>query len=317
MDLEGYTPAQSRVLRELLAVDGPRPPVDLGLAGRLRERIDEGIADAVGRIPDGDQLRLHKSSLAALSCDGRFLDRESSAFSWSIPVFRGKLAHRAVELDWRSDRRLDPDLLVGRAWDELAEELRATAFLETLDAVDRASLRTEAHHLVTEMRDSWPPIPRTWSPRTERRVSATFAQGAVQVRGTTDLTVGRINGQQRQMIVVDLKTGWRRPQQDRQDLRLYALLLTLKYRVAPFRVASYYVTEGAWDVEDVTEQTLGAAVRQVVDGVCRAALLRYDRPSEPELRLVPGAYCRWCGRAETCDAYQAADVSEGALYAEP
>lgn len=317
MDLEGYTPAQARVLRELLAVEEPRPPVDLALAGRLRERIASGIVGAVALIPAGEQLRLHKSALAALACDGRFLDHEASDFSWSVPAFRGKLAHRAVELDWRSDRQHDPEILVRRAWDELGDEVGAGAFLDGLDPIDAATLRTEAHHLVTEMRDSWPPIPRTWAPRAERRVAATFAGGAVQIRGTTDLTLGRVSSEQRQMIVVDLKTGWRRPQQDRQDLRLYALLLTLKYRVAPFRVASYYVTEGAWDVEDVTEATLDAAARQVVDGVSRAATLRYDRPSGDALRLVPGAYCRWCGRAPHCEAYLRSDLRDGVLHARP
>lgn len=316
MDHGGCTPAQERLLRELLAVDEPRPPADHELAGRLRDLIETGIAGSVAAIPDGEQLRLHKSALSALACDGRYLDQESTPFTWSIPVFRGKLAHRAVELDWRSDRELVPEALVERAWDELTDELGVGPFLAGLDALDVAALRSEAEHLVTDVRDTWPAIPAAWSPRTERSVAATFGRGAVQVRGTTDLTIGRVSGTQRQMVVVDLKTGWRRPQQDRRDLRLYALLLTLKYRVAPFRVASYYVTEGAWDVEDVTDDTLEAAARQVVDGVQRAVVLRWDRPPEADLRLVPGAYCRWCTRADRCPAYLDADIPDGALYAE-
>ena len=317
MDLDGYTPAQERLLRELLAVDAPRPPVDHALAGRLRDQVENGIADAVSAIPEGEQLRLHKSALAALACDGRYLDQQATPFAWNVPVFRGKLAHRAIELDWRSAREHDLERLVDRAWDELADELGVSAFLAGLDDLDVAALRSEAQHLVADVRDTWPTIPGAWSPRAERSVAATFARGAVQVRGTTDLTIGRVSGAQRQMLVVDLKTGWRRPHQDRRDLRLYALLLTLKYRVAPFRVASYYVTEGAWDVEDVTEGTLEAAVRQIVDGVRRAVILRWNRPPDDGLRLVPGAYCRWCDRADRCPAYLDADIPDGALYAEP
>lgn len=317
MDLDGYPPAQARVLRELLAVDEPRPSADLALADRLRARIGTAIADAVALVPEGEQIRLHKSSLAALACDGRYLDQQATPFSWSVPVLRGKLAHRAIELDWRSDRRFTARRLVDRAWQELSDELRAGAFLDALDPLAAAVLRSEAQELVIDLRETWPPIPEGWSPRTERPVAVTLGGGAVQIRGTPDLTIGRIDRHQRQVIVVDLKTGWRRPTQDRQALRLYALLLTLKHGVAPFRVASYYVTEGAWDVEEVDETRLEAAARQVVDGVRRAATLHYRRPDADELRLVPGAYCRWCHRADRCPAYRGSDVADGALHAEP
>lgn len=304
------TPAQSRLLEELLAVGAARPPADLALAPRLRDRIERDIAPAVQHIPDGERLTLHKSALAALACDGRYLDHVAEVFSWSVPAFRGKLAHRAIELDWRSGRRLAPDRVVEHAWGELLDEPGSAAFLGTLPALDAAVLRTDAEHLVTEMRDVWPVIPSTWSPRTERRLGATFADGAVHIRGTTDLTIGRVTAGRRQVIVVDLKTGWRRAQQDRRDLRLYALLLTLKHGVAPFRVATYYVTEGAWDTEDVTEDTLETAVRQVVDGVHRAVALRFPGPGGSELRLEPGAYCRWCARAPECPAFRGSEAGD-------
>lgn len=307
MDRDALTPAQRRLLEELLAVDDPRPEVDGSLATALRSELEERIAPAVDIVPEGERLVLHKTALNALTCEGRYLDLVDSTFSWEVPIVRGKLAHRAIELDWRSQRTQDPQHLVTTAWEELATERGLADFLAGLDPVTAAELRTAAEHLLTDIRDVWPPIPSTWTPRLEGAVAATLAEGRVQLRGKTDLTVGRVHPDRRQVIVVDLKTGWRRPQLDRQDLRVYALLLTLKHGVAPYRLATYYITEGAWDLEDVTEDVLRSAVLRVSDAVVRAARLTYHRPEDAQLRLVPGAHCRWCGRAPSCPSAQLGD----------
>jgi hypothetical protein len=307
VDRGRLTPAQRRLLEELLAIDEPRPEVDLELAGRLRDLVETRAAPALDLLPDGETLGLNKSQLAALACDGRFLDLDEGEFAWAVPMVHGKLAHRAVELDWRSGREQDPSWLVERAWAELAEEGDLGEFLDGLDPVDRGELRSGAAELVTEVRDLWPPVPTTWSPRLETPLSVTFAGGRIRVRGKTDLTIGRVRADQRQMIIVDLKSGWRRPDQERQDLRLYGLLATIKYGVAPFRLATYYLSEGAWDVEEVTPAILEGAAQRVADGAVRAARLRYARPADADLELVTGRYCRWCGRAETCPAYAADD----------
>lgn len=308
LDRDRLTPGQRRLLEELLAVDAPRPPVEPGLAPRLRRRVEEGIAPALELIPDGEVLRLNKTALAALSCDGRFLEHRDAAFAWRPEMFRGKLAHRAIELDWQTDRRHPPDLLVERAWLDLTLDHGSEQFLATLDPMEVRVLRREAEQIASDFRDTWPPIPSVWGARLEMPVAATFGDGVVQVRGKTDLTLGRVRPDRRQMIVVDLKTGWRRPLPDRQDLRLYALLLTLKHGVAPFRLATYYVSESAWDVEDVSVEVLEAAVRQLVDGVVAAARLVFARPPESELRLRPGAYCSWCPRAGRCPALATGQV---------
>jgi hypothetical protein len=303
VDRDDLTPAQRRLLEELLAIDEPRPEPEPGLADRLRRLIEESIGGAAAAVPPGERLRLHKSALAALACDGRYLDLVEAPFAWEVPMVRGKLAHRAVELDWRTGREHDPAELVGRAWSDLAMESGLGEFLGGLDAMTAGMLRSDAEQFLTEIRDVWPPIPSTWSPRFEQAVVARFRNGAIEVRGKTDLTIGRIRADRRQMVVIDMKTGWRRPQEERQDLRLYGLLLTLKHGVEPYRLATYYLAEGAWDAEDVTPEVLESAARRVADSVKRAAGLRFRRPADDELRLVPGAYCRWCGRAPSCPAY--------------
>jgi hypothetical protein len=100
----------------------------------------------------------------------------------------------------------------------------------------------------------------------------------------------------------------RKPLQERQDLRFYGLLSTLKYGVAPWRWATFYVAECAWDLEDSSEELLFTAVDRVADAVRRAVRLRWHRPPEADLRLEPGPPCNWCGRAPTCPAKAQADA---------
>lgn len=310
MDTDRPTPAQQRLLDELLAVGQPRPGADPDLAPRVRETVEAGVAGAAGLVPSGERLVVTKSSLAALECDGRYLDHEATRFVWSADAARGTLTHLAVELDWHTGRREEPAVLVARAWDDLAARRPdLAAFLGTLDLFGAATLRHEAECLVAELRDLWPPIPRSWRPRLEQRLAASLARGAVHARGRPDLVIGRVRPDRVSAVVVELRTGWRRPAHDRADLRYYALLFTLKYRVPPFRVATYYVAEGAWEVEDVTADVLDAAARRLVDGVRRAAVLRYRPPDR--LRLVPGAHCRWCARAPGCSAAAAATGAAG------
>lgn len=303
MPLDLPTPAHERLVADLLAWDDPRPLGDPGLRARLVEELEAGLADAAARVPAGDRLFLGKSSLTALVCDGRYLDQRDSAFQWSPQLAGGKLAHRAIELDHAVRREPPPDEVVAHAWHEavtLGDSL--AEWLNGLDRVEASALRHTAEQRVTDFRDTWPVLPAQAHLRLEQRIDATLAGGRVLVRGTPDLTLGGVRDDRCRMLLVDLKTGRRNPLVERQDLRLYALLATLKYGLPPFRWATYYVSEGAWDVEDLDPQLLHGAVRRVVDAARRAVELEFHRPAEPDLRLVGGAWCRFCGRHETCPA---------------
>ena len=70
----------------------------------------------------------------------------------------------------------------------------------------------------------------------------------------------------------------------------YALLATLKYGVAPFRVATFYLAEADWDHLDVDEDLLTATVADTAAKIDRAAELLHARPAEedpaPESRVL-------------------------------
>lgn len=297
------TPAQRRLVEDLLGWRTPRPPAPVGLDAELRHLLEDGIEPIAAEIPDGENVFVGKSSLDRLVCDGLFLDREESEFSWSLPMVLGKLAHKAIEDDWRSGATLAPGEVVDRSWRQFASTADGFAgFLNGLDAPTDATLRHDATQYLTEFRDTWPPMPDWMQPRLESKVRVTLAGGRVVLGGTPDLTMGRLRGDSCRMLLVDFKTGMRKPQSERDELRFYALLLTLKYGVPPFRWAAYYVAECAWSAEDFDPQLLYAAVRRVIDGVAQAVKMRYHRPADDALALRGGSWCRWCSRREYCPA---------------
>ncbi len=297
------TPAHQRLVDELLAWDQPRPVVDPTLRDRLHTRLMEGLAPVVDQVPAGQRLFLGKTSLASLVCDGRYLDQESSNFEWSPQLAGGKLAHRAIELDLAGRRQEDVEAIVASAWREFASDDSSIAsWLNQLDTVAASALRHTALQRLTDFRDTWPLLPAAAHLRLEQRIEATAGDGAIIIRGTPDIVLGGVRDDRARMLLVDLKTGMRSPAMERQDMRLYALLATLKYGLPPFRWATYYVSEGAWDAEDFAEELLTGAVNRVVDAANRAVVLRWSPPPEAELRLVGGAWCRFCGRRGDCPA---------------
>jgi hypothetical protein len=305
--IEQLTEAQRRVARELFLTGQPRPHVDAAQAPRLRQWLEQATAAAAQIVPAGQGLVLGKSALDALDCDGRFLDREDSGFEWNTAMLRGQLAHSAVAADhWGERARTVPEV-VDHAWREFATRGSAAGtFLATLGGAEADALRGDACTLVTEFRDLFPPLPATAAVRAEPTLEVALHDRRLRLRGQPDLVLGASDADRRRMLLLDLKTGQSNPLRDRAEMRFYALLATLKYGVAPFRVATFYLDGGTWDAEDVDDDVLEAAARTVADKAERAARLTYRRPPEEELRLVAGAACRWCSRAPTCPLAQRA-----------
>jgi hypothetical protein len=306
-------PVQQRVLTDLLAVDTPRPAPLPEAVSRIRRMVQEQTTPAADLVPDGARgVTLNKSALTALDCDGRYLDREQTPFSWTPEMVRGTLAHTGIEVDLDGQRRRTTDEVLEYAWQRFAVSGKpAGGFLGTLNGPDADALRGEAKNVIAEFRDTFPQLPSSVEVRSEPELRHHLHDRRVTLVGKPDLLLGRATTDRRRMLLVDLKTGRRNHLHDRADMRFYALLTALKYGVAPFRVATVYLAEGDWDYEDVEEATLEAAARTVVEKAARAARLAYDPPAEEELRLVPGPACNWCGRAPTCPALSSADADGG------
>ncbi|HSK98634.1 MAG TPA: PD-(D/E)XK nuclease family protein [Euzebyales bacterium] len=303
------TPTQQRAWDDLLAVDAPRPTPDPAWPAPLRARLEGAARSAVADLPPEVTLRLNKSALDALNCDGRYLDLRAQPFEWSPRLLLGKLAHRAIELDHAGGFQRPVRDLVAHAWMEAATDRgSAAAFVAELGGVAADGLRGAVSQRVISFRESFPALPPTAEVRSEKPYLVRLADGRVELRGVPDLVLGRAMATERRMLLVDIKTGGRGPHH-LHDMRFYALLATLATGIAPFRVATYYLDEAGWEHEDITFDHLEAAARTVADKLVRAGALGRQPAPEP-LRLVPGPACRWCRRAPDCPAAaMASDVA--------
>lgn len=301
--MNDFTVAQQRVVDDLLGWHDERPVVPDGYADELEERLEQAIAPAAARIPAGERLWLSKGSLDALVCDGRYLDQKETPFEVHPRMIAGTLAHRAVELDQGSRREALPDQIVTHAWDDLAT--RPGSYGDAMQSTDRlaaSALRHQSAQELLEFRDTFPLLPPAVAVRSEVKLRATLAGGSVVLSGVPDLVIGEARDHRARLLLIDLKTGQRYENKERQDLRFYALLATLKYRQFPFRWATFYLAEGDWDAEDHRAELVDGVVRRIGTAIDRLVTLTFDRPDAADLQLNGGPQCRFCTRRPDCPA---------------
>lgn len=306
------TPAQTRVVDEVLAWGAERPLAPDGLAERLLGHMTRAVGDWIAlrdERPDlaARPLLVTKTRLARLVCDGLQRDPEPYVHAWAN--VRGTLVHAAIEADVDGARTEDASRVVGRAWHRLATERPGDprsigTWLNARDAEERDRLTAESTLLLEGFREVWPDL--HGAPvrvRTEQRLIVMLGGRAVQLQGVPDLVVDSpvADGRARRLIV-DLKTGMPRGQRDRDELRFYALLATLADGVPPFRWATLYVTEGRLESEDLSEAVLTTAASRVGDAVEQAVRLARSQPDDPEERLAGGVWCTGCRRRTVCPA---------------
>lgn len=321
---DGGEAARARLRDELLAWGRPRPAVDHHGVAALRDRLEEELAalgddlDAAATATGRRQLVVTKSRLDRLSCDG--WQREPAPFVHDTANVRGTLAHKAIErdLDAAGQRRPAAEV-VARAWHELAvrspgDPASVSAWLNTREEADAAALRAEVTGLLETFREVWPELPpQAVQVRTESRLDVRLAGGRVRLQGTLDLLLDSPRRDDRaRSLVLDFKTGIPRSEHDRAEVRFYALLTALATGRWPFRWATFYVTEGRPEVEDLHPPTLDATVRRVVDAVRQAARLRAVQDGVAEERLRGGLWCRNCRRETVCEVAEQARLQHRA-----
>lgn len=315
------TEAQRRLLRDLVGWGAPRPRVDVAAVAAWRERLDSAAlehASACAALGPRDPrpMTVTKTRLARMVCDG--LQLAPTPYAHTMANARGTLAHAAIEDDLAAGRGRDVPAVVDGTWQRLASDrpgdpASLSAWLNRRDEGERADLVDEVVTLVEGFREVWPDLGGAVRLEVERRHDVGLAGGTVRLWGVPDLVVSSPRQDDRaRTLVVDLKTGMPRPQQDRDELRFYALLHTLATGRPPFRWATLYVTEGRHEAEDLDAGLLDATVRRVVDAIVQAMrLLPFERgrradaavpePGPDEgLAIVAGGWCRDCRRAATC-----------------
>lgn len=305
------TSAQTEVLERIRPPRDERRTWPRHLRAELRARIEDELGPLVAELDDG--LWVNKYGLMSISgCERTFV--EQPPFEWSVPTARGTVVHKSIELSVHRRGEPTPLDLVEDALALLEADDRERGVGEWLRHTDdriRSELVGEATTHVSCFFDGFPPIGRAWRPTCESPRRVELCEDRLVLSGRFDLTLGLAEGETAGRVIIDLKTGAPRPQH-REELRYYALLEALKIGVPPARVASFYLESGRADFEDVDDDVLEAALRQVVGGVRRLAALQGG--AEPVERAGPA--CRWCAVRADCrtgSAWLAEQDDEGAF----
>ena len=304
------TPAQQRVLEDVLAWGVERPTPAQGLAERLLARLTGAVGDWIdlrARRPElaARPLLITKTRLSRLVCDGLQQDPEPYVHSWAN--VRGTLVHAAIEADVDGARGASTADVVAGAWLRLASDRPGDpasigSWLNARDADERRVMLSESAELLEGFREVWPDL--SGAPlrvRTEQRLVVMLGGRAVRLQGVPDLIVDSpVDDGRARRLILDLKTGMPRGQRDRDELRFYALMATLAGDIVPFRWATLYVTEGRIEHEDLAEPVLSTAADRVADALLQAVRLADAGPDGPDERLSGGVWCRGCARRDTC-----------------
>jgi hypothetical protein len=294
------TEQQRRTLDQLIGSD--RPVFATDLAQRLRDRIEE----AARGLELDDVLWLGKERLNDLDrCEGTFwskLTGEGPPFAHNRATAVGVVQHRAIEVAVGARDALDPHEIALLAATRIAErEERFGEFWREMSRPEQDDLLMEVARRTVLFEGSFPPLRelrRELAPTVEVPMKAMLLGGSLVVSGKVDLMLGRPDRTQphrAQRLLIDLKTGGAYPEHA-EDNRAYALLHTLRFGVPPYRVASFFLEGGTWQVEDVDEELLFHAADRVIRAARSAGSLRAGR----EPALTPGRWCAWCPRAEAC-----------------
>ena len=297
MEATALTPHQEEIRDELLRLGGDVPPVDRSIAQRLRADIAAKLSRAVADLPTGQRVWVSKHRLRQVyECEGQFLAESAAGWTgWSSRNVRGKVAHRALEgLILSGYRRTPLDVVRAAIANLAAGDDDLATFIRNLADGQRQDLVRDANNLLVRFVADWPPVEDRWWPTVE--MTSDFGVGPVRLRAIVDLAVRPRFAAGPRMFIVDFKTGMV-DRQHRDDLRFYALVETLRSRVAPYRVATYYLDTGDYDYEDVDEELLRSTLDRVVEGVQR--VIRVETGGEPVLEA--GTYCRYCPVLPGCD----------------
>lgn len=259
-------------LRSPLSV---RPTVDPGLAGGLRAWLEDGVAAATGPVavevrpgPGGsplltpvapDHRRTPPGGRPAPSQGGSSSHREQGLTGRDVRTALLRTVFRLC-VTTGSMRAPFEDALAALAVDDNGSHI--VQAVHRLGRHRRAQLRELVRHAAGTIASQWRPVPAAWLPRTAERLVAPLGGGRVVLRADADLVLGGPSTGRASVCAV--RVHGEGIADDGGNRRFLALLETLRSGAPPFRVASYDLDRGRLSVDDVTDDRLARAVRDVL-----------------------------------------------------
>jgi len=279
------------LLRRLRGDGVPRPAIDPGLAGGLRDWLEDGLMEAVSALPTGvEVVRVSKETLnQVLVCEAHAVAFRQAPRVVTVDLARGSLVD-ALFRQWVTTGAIDDpwgDALA--AFEVEGDRDGVVSFLAGLPAPLGRRLRDEVAEHAASIVERWPLPSPAWFPRTQERLEVPLCGGRVVLAGVVDLVLGGPAQDRASVCLVELKSGARRLEH-RGDLHFYALLEALRSGAPPFRIATYYSGTGELDAEPVGEDTLVGALARTLDGTLRLCGLA----AGVEPARSPNHLCAWC-----------------------
>ncbi|MEJ7583690.1 MAG: PD-(D/E)XK nuclease family protein [Acidimicrobiales bacterium] len=202
-------PAQQRVRAVLGSGGGELPEFEADLGERLRATLEAGVGPLVSDLGSDDTLIVSKHLLSSVhGCEARMLAEDGAAFEVTVPIARGSVAHKAIELaiHWKGEPV--PLDLVDEAVGCVTESDHWLAdWLRTCGDTARAEVRSEAGDRVSKFLECFPPLRPGWRPVTESRLTVELCGGRIRLTGKVDLTIGVAEGMRAGKVIIDLKSG--------------------------------------------------------------------------------------------------------------
>jgi hypothetical protein len=285
------------LLRRLRGDGVLRPAIDPGLAGGLRDWLEDGLVESVATLAAGtDVVRVNKESLnQVLLCEAHFDAGRKAPRMTTVELARGSLVD-ALFRQWVTIGAIDDPWADALAAFEVdGDRDGVVAFVTGLPDTIRRRLSAEVSEHAAVITQRWPLPSPAWLPRTQERLEVPLCGGRVVLAGVVDLVLGSPAQDRASVCLVELKSGSRRIEH-RPDLHFYALLETLRSGAPPFRIATYYTGTGELDAEPVGEDILVGALSRALDGAIR--LCRVAAGVEPARQ--PNHLCAWCVGLPAC-----------------
>lgn len=290
-------PSGEALLARIRGVGFTRPPPDVEIAAELRSRLDDRVKPLLRQLPEGVTVRVTKARLQqVLTCERNLVARLRDDVGATADVLRGRMLDRLfvqvvhgypIGADPVADAvaaaAADGDDSVADAWDALPRD-------------EQAEVDEDVRHATADLVGRWPQLPSNALVRLQESVRVELAGGRVVLAGRVDLMVGMPTRAQVGTTLIDVKSGrWRF--QDAVEAGWYALLETLRHEVPPFQAGTYYLRDGALDLQAITPEVLERAAARVVDGTDR--LVRLATGTQPA--VTPNPLCPWCPVLAQCE----------------
>lgn len=293
--------AAADLLDALRGVGLERPATDTRQSQLIRSALEAEVAPGVARLPEGVTVRATKGRLRQVLLCERHLVASSGrpATPPSPEVVAGRLMDHLFGLIVTGYTPSEDPLADAFGAAAAAGDTALDADWGQLGGEEAAEARVIVERCSASLVARWPVLPASALVRLQEPLRVDLAGGRVVLSGRVDLALGRPGPAAAGSTLVDIKCG-RQRYDDRADAGWYAVLETLRHQAAPFQVGSYYLSDGALQLDVVGSELLERAAQRIGDGLRSLVGLAGGSVAATS----PNPLCPWCPAIGHCEPGQ-------------